>query len=101
MLVYFDTCESCTGFYTFDRMNKDYIGCEIAARLTGHLENVILRHITEGNYTEAKRHLAVLIDCYQEGGWGDHCRRWLNDYITQREHIQHIIHESASAKRST
>jgi hypothetical protein len=36
-------------------MNKDYIGCEIAARLTGHLENVILRHLTEGNYTEAKR----------------------------------------------
>jgi hypothetical protein len=101
MLLYFDTCVSCKGLCSFDLMNKDYIGCEIAARLTGHLENVILRLLTEGNYQEAKRHLAVLIDCYQEGGWGDHCRRWLADYQTQREQIQHIIHESASVKRSS
>jgi uncharacterized protein YidB (DUF937 family) len=95
MLPYFHT----SGSYTFDGMNKDYIGCEIAARLTGHLENVILRHLTEGNYQEAKRHLAVLIDCYQEGGWGDHCRRWLADYQNQREQINHLINESAPAKR--
>lgn len=85
--------------HTFGGMdNNDYIGCEIAARLTGHLENVILRLMAEGNYQEAKRHLIVLIDCYASGGWGHHTERWLQTYKTQRDTINDILYEAARTK---
>lgn len=82
-------------------MSNYYIAAEVAARLTGAIEAQISHAIHIGNYAEAKRLNNLLIDAYNDGGWGEHCERWLRSYKDQRDTINTYINESTSTKRDS
>ena len=80
-------------------MSNYYIAAEIAAKLTGSIEAQIAHCIRTGNYTEAKRLNNLLIEAYNDGGWGEHCERWLRNFKDQRDNLNSLINESTSTKR--